>query len=247
MSRPGRIKSDIGIYHVVLRGVNQQAIFHDEEDYKKLLYTFSDIKKVSGFTIYAYCIMENHCHFLIKEGDEGLDKIFIRFGPKYVYWYNRKYNRVGHLFQNRFWSEPIKNEKHFVAVLRYIHQNPIKAGICADISNYKWSSFREYLANPYIIDIYFTLGIISKNDLIKLHLDESNDKYLDCESMTLRATDSQAKDIIQRISNCCNVSEFQDLSSSRQRTLIKKIRYEGISIRQISRLTGISKGVVERI
>jgi len=247
MPRPGRIKSDIGIYHVVLRGINRQVIFHDDEDYKKLLFTFADIKQVSGFTIYAYCIMDNHCHFLIKEGDERLDKIFIRFGPKFVYWYNLKYSRVGHLFQNRFWSEPIKNDKHFVAVLRYIHQNPIKAGLCTDISDYKWSSFREYLANPYFIDIYFALGLMSKNDFINLHKDDSNEKHLDFESITLRKTDLQAKKIIQQISNCHSVSEFQALNSLQQNHYIRKIRNAGLSIRQTSRLTGISKGIVERI
>ena len=247
MPRSGRIKSEIGIYHIVLRGINQQAIFEDDEDCEKMLQTLSDLKEICGYGLFAYCIMKNHCHILLKEGPEELDQIFKRFGPRYVHWYNTKYKRVGHLFQSRFWSEAIENDRHFFAVLRYIHKNPIKAGMCDDLHEYRWSSFNEYIDEQYIIDTDYVFGFINKNDFLLLHQKESNEKHLDTDVIKFRLTDTEASNIIFQISKCNNVSEFQKLCQSNQRVFIKKIRGVGVSIRQLSRLTGVSKGVIERL
>ena len=90
--------------------------------------------------------MSNHIHLLIREEEESLEQIFKRIGSKYVYWYNVKYQRKGHLFQDRFKSETVENETYFLTVIRYIHQNPVKAGICEKIDDYKYSSFQEYFS-----------------------------------------------------------------------------------------------------
>lgn len=118
MPRQQRKKSSSGIYHVMLRGINQQQIFHDDEDNKKFIKVLADCKAVSEFEIFAYCLMRNHVHILIKEGKEPLDLIFKRIGGRYVYWYNTKYNRVGHLFQDRYKSEPVETDEYFLMVLR---------------------------------------------------------------------------------------------------------------------------------
>ena len=98
MSRKAREKSSTGIYHVILRGINGQIIFKDNEDYKKLIQTINEYKEISGYEIYAFCLMNNHIHLLMKEGKEDLGIVFRRIGASYVYWYNRKYKRRGHLF-----------------------------------------------------------------------------------------------------------------------------------------------------
>jgi REP element-mobilizing transposase RayT len=74
--------------------------------------------------------MGTHVHLLIKEETEALGKIMKRIGVRYVYWYNRKYERSGHLFQDRYKSEPVDDDGYFMTVLRYIHQNPRKSGLC---------------------------------------------------------------------------------------------------------------------
>ena len=247
MPRKRRVKSEIDIYHVVLRGINQQVIFEDDEDFEKLLQTISYIKTLSGLELFAYCIMKNHCHFLIKVGSEGLDQIFRRFGPRYVRWYNTKYKRVGHLFQNRFWSEAIKNDRHFFAVLRYIHQNPIKAGMCSISSAYQWSSYNEYVDVNRIVDVDYVLGLTSVDEFISLHNIESSDKFLDNDETRYHLTDAEARNIIKQICNCNSVSEFQNLSPLSQKLYVQRIKGVGVSIRQTSRLTGVSKGIIERI
>ena len=98
MPRKAREKSSTGIYHVVLRGINRQIIFEDDEDYEKLLDTLKEHKETSGYEIHGYCLMSNHMHLLIKEGEEDLGIVFRRIGASYVYWYNRR----GHLFQDRY-------------------------------------------------------------------------------------------------------------------------------------------------
>ena len=127
MPRQARKRSNTQIYHAMLRGINQQQIFEDNEDYAKFIQVIRDCKSLSGFQLFAYCLMGNHIHLLLKETNEPIEQIFRRIGSRYVYWYNVKYQRVGHLFQDRFKSEPIETNEYFLTVLRYIHQNPIKA------------------------------------------------------------------------------------------------------------------------
>lgn len=88
--------------------------------------------------------MDNHVHILIREGKEPLSKVMKRIGVSYVYWYNWKYERNGHLFQDRYKSEPVEDDKYLLTVIRYIHQNPLKAGIVDSIDQYQWSSHHEY-------------------------------------------------------------------------------------------------------
>jgi len=99
--------------------------------------------------------MSNHIHLVLKEGEEDLGTVFKRIGASYVYWYNWKYNRSGHLFQDRFKSEPVEDDTYFLTVLRYIHQNPIKAGITGNISNYPWSSYAEYIGRQNLCNARF--------------------------------------------------------------------------------------------
>ncbi len=112
MPRSARKKSISGIYHVVLRGTNKQRIFEDDQDNQKFLQTIRAHKKTSGYEVYAYCLMSNHIHLLMKEGKEDLGIVFRRIGASFVYWYNWKYSRKGHLFQDRYKSEVVESDKY---------------------------------------------------------------------------------------------------------------------------------------
>ena len=114
MPRAARVKSKTGIYHIILRGINRQIIFEDEEDSLKFLQTLSEYKEKSKYEIYAYCLMGNHVHILIKEGKEELGIAMRRIGASYVYWYNWKYERNGHLFQDRYKSEAVEDDKYLL-------------------------------------------------------------------------------------------------------------------------------------
>jgi REP element-mobilizing transposase RayT len=129
MARYARRKSESGIFHIMLRGINKQSIFEDNEDRERFLNTIERYRKVSEYKIYGYCLMGNHVHLLLKEAGESISDAIKRICSSYVHWYNWKYDRCGHLFQDRYKSEPVEDEIYLLTVLRYIHQNPVKAGL----------------------------------------------------------------------------------------------------------------------
>lgn len=248
MPRQARKKSASGIYHIMLRGINNQVIFEDEEDNNKFIETIKTYKAISGYKIYSYCLMSNHVHLLIKVEKEDLDLILKRVAGSYVYWYNWKYYRRGHLFQDRFKSEPVEDDSYFLTVLRYIHQNPIKGKIAKGIDEYVFSSYNDYIKGKNeLIDLDFVFSIISKEDFIEFHKEENDVKCLDYDEHDFRLSDTDAKKIIQKVCKCTNTTEIQTIEIDKRNKYIIKLKEKGLSIRQISRLTGISKGIVERI
>ncbi len=246
MPRQQRRKSESGIYHVMLRGINQQQIFQDEEDNLKFLQIVKECKAISEFKLFAYCLMENHVHLLIKEGKEPIELIFKRIGNRFVYWYNTKYKRVGHLFQDRYRSEPVETDEYFLTVLRYIHQNPVKAGIVKSCGKYRFSSYNEYIKESKIIDDELAKEMLTKEEFVKYHKKEETARCLEIKEIKPRLTDEEAKRIIKEISGCENIEQFQRLTGDKQNEFIAKFRKKNISIRQISRLTGATIGIIRK-
>ena len=248
MPRQARKHAESGIYHVMLRGINQQLVFEDEEDNEKFLWILKECKEVSGYKLLAYCLMGNHIHLLIKEGMEPLEQIFKRIGGRFVYWYNIKYRRVGHLFQDRFKSEPVENDEYLLSVIRYIHQNPVKAGICKNAEDYPYSSWKENLTEPWIVDVSYTHTILTQEDLIEYHKQLGEEKCLDLpEKPIIRLTDERAKKMMIERTGCESVADFQRLTPANREKAIQKLRKEHLSLRQISRLTGVSLMIIRRI
>lgn len=244
MPRQARKKSETGIYHIMLRGVNQQQIFEDSEDYGKFLRILKVCKEISEFKIFAYCLMGNHIHLLIQEVKEPIEQVMKRITTRFVYWYNIKYRRSGHLFQDRFKSEPVEDDAYLFTVIRYIHQNPIKAGISENL-DYEYSSYNEFSDAPGIVDCDFIFDIVQKEDFIAFNNQNSLDKCLDIESKPIvKVTDEQARRIIEKYSKCKSVAEFQALDVKTRDRCLASFRENGLSIRQISRLTGLSFGTV---
>lgn len=169
MPRKPRTKSSTGVYHVMLRGINRQTIFEDDEDRLKYLSVLKKFKDVSKYKLYSYCLMGNHIHLLIKEEKESISTVIKRISSSYVYWYNLKYSRCGHLFQERFKSEAVEDKKYFLTVLRYIHQNPLKAGLVFKVEDSNWSSYNEYLKNESLDSVDKELGL-SFFQIIKVKL-----------------------------------------------------------------------------
>lgn len=252
MPRVGRKKSRSGIYHIVLRGINRQIIFEDEKDSIKFLDTLKEYQETSGYKLYAYCLMGNHIHLLLKEEQEELGIIMRRIGASYVYWYNWKYERCGHLFQDRFKSETVEDERYFLTVLRYIHQNPVKAGIVNDVASYKWSSYSEYIGKNTIIDIDFALSIFNNNrekaieSFKEFHQIENDDVCIDIEE-NKRLTDIEAIGIIKKTCHVGHCNEIQELDKNERNKYLKILKEKGLSTRQIARLTGISRSIVLKV
>lgn len=254
MPRKAREKSNSDIYHIIMRGINRQTIFEDDEDSQHFIQTIRRYKEQSGYKIYAYCLMGNHVHLLLKIGIEPLEQVMRRIGGSYVYWYNSKYQRVGNLFQDRFKSEAVETDSYFLIVQRYIHQNPVKAGIVTSAGEYPWSSFSEYTDKPKIVDVDFLLGIFSNNSEQALrnfiqYTNEANDNVcLDIDSeVKQRITDEEARNIIKTVCQVNNTMDLQKLDIKTRNSYLRDLKQGyNLSIRQIERLTGISRGIVFR-
>jgi len=232
----------------MLRGVNQQQIFEEREDFEKFLQILKDSKAISEFKLFAYCLMGNHIHILLQETKEPIELLMKRIATRFVYWYNIKYRRAGHLFQDRFKSEPIENDLYLLTVIRYIHQNPIKAGICKSVSDYEFSSYKEYFKDSDLIDGDYVFEIIEKEAFKTFNNEKVFDICLDVEDKPkIKVTDEQAKKIIEKVTKCRNVAEFQMLSINNRDKYLKRLRESGLSIRQISRLTGTSYYLTQKI
>ena len=247
MPRKTRVCSRTGVYHVILRGINRQQIFIDEEDNRIFLQILKTYKTVCDYKILAYCLMGNHIHLLIKEGSESLSRIFKRIGAKYVYGYNTKYQRVGHLFQGRFKSEPVENERYLCAVICYIHQNPVKAGLCKTPEEYPYSSMSEYLGEQGLVDKDTVNQLLPIQYLIQQSKSHMVEGCLEMSNiLSRRLTDQDALKLIRELTKCGDPTSFQNLPAASQKRCLSKMRKSGASIRQLSRLTGLTYYFIQK-
>ncbi len=251
MPRIARKKSETGIYHIMIRGINRQNIFEDEEDKQRLLTTLERYKNEQICEIYGYCFMDNHIHLIIKETGETIASIIKKISGSYVHWYNNKYDRYGHLFQERYKSEVVENDGYLLRVLRYIHQNPLKAGLTKDLSEYKWSSYHEYIQKPRIVKTDCVLELYSPSkkqsiELCKKYMHEKNeDQCLDYEEK-IRMSDDEVRRCFSEY-GLNNMSALQQLEKSKRNEIIKRVKSaKGITTRQLARITGISRSVIDR-
>lgn len=283
MARSARVKSSIGIYHIMLRGIDRREIFIDNEDREMFCRCILRAKEKGSFVLHGYCLMDNHVHLLMEEGNEHIGNSMKRITVGYVQWHNLKYSRTGHLFQNRYKSEPVENEGYFLTVLRYIHQNPVKAGMVKDMAHYKWSSYHSYLESFGQGKAGFTrsgatrlrstelgskgpgsvrprsVGLIN-TDLVKgllpsqaefvdfmntLSDDTGTDQPLEYEEKA-NYSDENLKNRIIRI--YAKPELIMSLPTEERDKIIKEIKQSiGPSNRQLSRVLGIGRRIIERI
>ena len=244
MSRQARQLSSTGLYHIVFRGVNRQDIFEDTADYEKMITILTELKKEMKFEILVYCFMSNHVHMLIKENNDGeISLIMKRLLTKYARWYNIKYQRSGALIANRYKSQPVEIDNYFLAVVRYIHQNPVRAKMAENPEDYKWSSYNYYVnKDSGIVDTEFVLGMINADEFKEFHKIAEEEIFLVDDKVKI--TDEKIRrDIIKRY----NIEPKQIGAFDREkRNMILRELKNCYSIRQIERVTGISRGIVHK-
>lgn len=178
MPRLPRKKNDIGIYHIIMRSISDINLFKNTKDKIKYLNIVKETQHLFKFKIYSYCLMSNHCHFIIDTCGADISKIMHRINFKYARYFNIKYNRHGHLFQDRFKSKLVHNEKYLYSLSLYIHKNPIDIKEYSRTpEKYRFSSLSAFMGSKSdefeILDESFILSLLSQN------LNNAREKYLE--------------------------------------------------------------------
>jgi len=165
MPRKPRIEFEGAFYHVITRGNQRQKIFKSPADYQKYLQLLTIYKNRYHCSIYAYILMGNHVHILIETKGTPLSKVFQGINQSYTVYFNKKYHTVGHLFQGRYKAVLCDRENYLLALLKYIHYNPVRAKIAETLSDYPWSSHHAYAGKTNhlgIVDIDRVLRMFSE-------------------------------------------------------------------------------------
>ncbi len=145
MARQARIEYPSAVYHVISRGIERRELFRDDADREKYLALLEKAVGRFGFRLYAFCLMSNHVHLALETGKIPLSRVMRSINTSYAGYFNLRHRRVGYLFQNRYKAFLVDREEYLLALIRYIHENPVKASIVRRPSEYRWSSHRLYL------------------------------------------------------------------------------------------------------
>lgn len=249
MPRRPRQRAESGVYHVVLRGVNRDAVFLEDEDFERFLNALRAVRDASGCRVLAYCLMTNHVHLVLRTTDEPVGLVLKRLGIRYAGWFNRKYGRVGHFFQDRFVSRPVEDDAYLITVLRYVWNNPVKAGMCERAEDYRWSSrrFLEHDPGGRPVDGDELRRLVPAPVLAGI-AGPATERIVAEPAIgrPLRHTDAEVASLFRTASGVRDPKEFRLLDPIRQRAAISELRTRSVSYDQIARVTGLSASTVKR-
>lgn len=228
MPRCARIKTNASIFHIMVRSISEIELFREESDKETYLMKMKDYQNLYGFKVYAYCLMDNHAHFIINANGADISKVMHGINFSYAQTFNNKYKRHGHLFQDRFKSKVVYNERYLIALSAYIHNNPKDiVGYENSAEKYEFSSLSTYLKqgkNKYnIIDMEYVSQILR-------NCDEVSEKPYNEIVETI--DDMKLKEELE-----FNVEKTEYLS--KKDNLVKNITIEEI-IQYVSNKTGIN-------
>lgn len=166
MSRPLRIHYADAWYHVMNRGRGGQAVFRDADDYQNFIKLLKDTAEAWHFRVAAYCLMTNHYHLLVQTPEANLSRCMRHINGLYTQYYNRRYHADGQLFRGRYKSILVDADSYLLELVKYIHRNPLRAGITGSLSSYAWSSHKGYLSQAETwnwLHKGFILSMLTKN------------------------------------------------------------------------------------
>ena len=257
MPRKPRRPSNTGIYHVMIRGNEKKDIFADDKDKKKLVKVLKNTKAEGACNIFAFCIMNNHAHFVMEESGKDISNIMKSINTCYAAYYNRKHDRVGHVFQDRFKSEPVENERYLLQVIRYVHNNPVKAEVVSKPEDYLWSSYRQYIDSDRMQDDFISmepvLELYGKNKVSAItkliDFTRGNDEK---EFLDVHDGDAKSREMHRAIEDFLNSNKIDrdnlknDLQIRNKLILMLREEY-GFSIRSIEKEMGINRNIIQRV
>ncbi|WP_308422899.1 transposase [Paraliobacillus quinghaiensis] len=172
LGRKPRIWMPDQFYHIVARGNRREPLFHDPGDYHIFCYIMKQVYLNNAFELASFCLMTNHYHLQIRSVDQPLSKVIGLFNKRYADYYNTKYSVTGHVFEKRYFDSVILDKEGMLKVSRYIHMNPVEAGMVDIPEQYPYSSYQTMFSDdkritmPYF-DVKLILGYFSGNNRIE--------------------------------------------------------------------------------
>lgn len=274
MARKPRLYYPGGLYHIICRGNNGAYIFEKDKNKLKYLKIIQRYKKRYGFKLYAYVIMSNHVHMLMEQENVSLSKIMQCIQQVYTQYYNKKYQQSGHVFEQRYKAIHCDKDTYLLTLIRYIHQNPIRANIKSGL-NYPWSSHHSYIkgAQEEFVDTAFPLSIFSSDvkSAIKQYIYFMNavepielanlPEFQKCvgQKQTKKQRDIKINETLEQISSivsCETKVKIAELKSKTKRRIVSRARkilvwiihnYTEISQRQVAKYLNRSDSSISRL
>lgn len=149
MARPLRIEYGGALYHLAARGSERRSIFSNDRDREKFLETLAQFPERFDAVVHGYVLMDNHYHLLVETRRPNITRAMHYLNATYSGYFNRVHNRAGHLLEGRYKGYLIEKDNYLLAVSRYIHLNPVRAGLAARPETYPWSSYPEYIGKRH--------------------------------------------------------------------------------------------------
>jgi len=246
MPRVARVKSFDSIFHIMVKSIIEAQLFKDDKDKIEYLFRVKKYQDRYHFKVYAYCLMDNHAHFIIDANGADISKIMHGINQSYTYYYNKTYNRIGHLFHDRFKSKIVTDERYLITLSGYIHNNPSAIKEVKDnIAKYRFSSLKVYIGlsndefeildedfimsffsnNPYIArEKYFEFVRTCKNPNIKAEVNFETEKTEYRSERHIIIRDKKPEDIINFVTGYFNIdNSILNMKYNRNSTKIKAI------------------------
>jgi REP element-mobilizing transposase RayT len=251
MPRKPRVET-VGYYHIVNRGVEQRKVFVENKDYEYFLELLCTYAPYYNITLHNYCLMSNHYHLLLEISEPTLSKFMRQINSNYAIYFNKKYKRVGHLWQGRFKSWVVANDAYLYTLMLYIEQNPLKAKVVKKLEEYPYSSAyyflqgkpTECLRNAWVAQHY------TDPKEIKAFLNSSVDST-QLQELKKASSLVEALNVENKLDLKALEKRFQKIKGIKQRNqLIVEAYKEGYSQYNIATIVGVSQpainGVIKR-
>ena len=250
MPRLARKNLNTPFLHIMIQGVNKEYIFNENKYIEKYLEIIDKEKENYNFTILAYCIMNNHAHFLVYVEDiKNFGKFMQKLNLIYAQMYNKEKNRCGVLFRNRYQAEPIYDIKYLINCIKYIFNNPVKANIVSRYEDYKYSNYKDYKYNSGVTKSKIMKELFgSKYDYLKMLNKTFDKKFMDLDDNKIKYKYYLEEGIKEFKRN--NTITLDQLFSQREllKELIIFLKEDcGIKYTQLSEYLGISKSTINKL
>ena len=240
-------------FHVIVQGINREKVFKTGKNKQKYLSIFKENYINSDVKIISYCMMDNHAHFVLhSEHFINISKMMHKINLNYGMYYNHIQDRCGYVFRDRFKAEEITNREYLLNCIKYVHNNPVKAGICEKCEQYKYSSFLNY-KNEEITDLIDLAFIKQKLSNLEIEYNDVFGEYNSDDKFIEYYDEEEVEKMLPIIlSKCINAKNIKSNEIKNNREMLKEISYilnyeYKVSQKKIAEIFEVSKVKINRL